>query len=134
VVNPEVTQANIHQTICVRGWTATIRPPLSYTNTLKKRQLQAVRYTDKNPVHYISLELGGNPRDAKNLWPEMWGTPGTPLTSRGPFPSSIVGAKAKDQTEKALNTAICNGTMTLQEAQHAIATDWFKYYRDHVLK
>ena len=106
---------------------------------MKKRQLQAVRYTDKNQAHYeedhfISLELGGNPRDAKNLWPEVWGTPCTPLPSRGPFPSSIVSAKAKDQTEKALNTAICNGTMRLQEAQQIIARDWFKYYRDHVLK
>jgi hypothetical protein len=139
VINPEVSQANIQQTICVRGWTATIRPPASYTNTQKKQQLQAVRFTDKNPVHYeedhfISLELGGNPRDAKNLWPEMWGTPGTPLTSRGPFPASLVGAKAKDKTETALNTAVCNGTLTLQEAQQIIKTDWFKYYRDHVLK
>ena len=138
--NPQVTQASIHQTICVRSWTATIRPPRSYTDTLKKRQLQAVRFTDKNPARYeedhhlISLELGGNPRDAKNLWPEMWGTPGTLLTARGPFPPSLVGAKAKDRTENALNTAVCNGTMTLQEAQHIIATDWFKYYRDHVLK
>jgi hypothetical protein len=91
VTNLELTQANIHQTICVPGWTATIRPPAFYTNTVKKQQLQAVRFTDKNPAHYeedhfISLELGGNPRDAKNLWPEIWGTPGTPLTSRGPFP------------------------------------------------
>jgi hypothetical protein len=45
-----------------------------------------------------------------------------------------VSAKAKDRTEKALNTAICNGQRTLREAQHIIATDWFKYYRDHVLK
>jgi hypothetical protein len=36
VVNPDVTQGNIQQTICVRGWTATIRPPASYTNTQKK--------------------------------------------------------------------------------------------------
>ena len=139
VTNPEVTQANIQQTICVKGWTATVRPPQSYTGTVKKQQLQAVRFTDKNPAHYeedhfISLELGANPRDVKNLWPEMWGTPGTPLTSRGPFPPSLVGAKAKDKTETALNTAVCNGTMTLQEAQQIIQTDWFKYYRDHVLK
>lgn len=139
VTNPEVTQANIQQTICVKGWTATVRPPQSYTGTVKKQQLQAVRFTDKNPAHYeedhfISLELGGNPRDVKNLWPEMWGTPGTPLTSRGPFPPSLVGAKAKDKTETALNTAVCNGTTTLQEAQQIIQTDWFKYYRDHVLK
>jgi len=138
VTNPRVTQANIQLTICVRGWTATIRPPVSYTNALKKQQLRGVRFTDKNPAHYeedhfISLELGGNPRDAKNLWPEMWGTPGTPLTSRGPVPPSLVGAKAKDKTETALNTAVCNGTMTLQEAQQIIKTDWFKYYRDHVL-
>ena len=56
------------------------------------------------------------------------------MTHLGPFPASIVGAKAKDLVEKALNTAVCHGTMTLQEAQHIIATDWFKYYRDHVLK
>jgi hypothetical protein len=36
VINPEVTQANIQQTICVKGWTTTIRPPASYTNSLKK--------------------------------------------------------------------------------------------------
>jgi hypothetical protein len=64
----------------------------------------------------------------------MWGTPGTPLTSRGPFPPSLVGAKVKDKTQTALNTVVCNGTITLQEAQQIIKTDWFKYYRDHVLK
>jgi len=29
---------------------------------------------------------------------------------------------------------VCAGTLTLQEAQHIIVTDWFKYYRDNVLK
>ena len=139
VTNPQVTEANVQQTICVRGWTGTIRPPRSYTDHLKTQQLQAARYTDKIPAHYeedhfISLELGGDPRDSKNLWPEMWGTPDQPLTHLGPFPASIVGAKAKDLVERTLNTAVCHGTMTLQEAQHIIATDWFKYYRDHVLK
>src|SRR5206468_9593636 len=100
----QVTQANIQKTICVRGWTGTIRPPQSYTGTLKTRQLQAPRFEDKNSAHYeedhfISLELGGHPRDAKNLWPEMWGTPGTPLTSRGP--------KAKDAVENELHKEVC---------------------------
>lgn len=139
VTNPQVTQANVQQTVCVRGWTSTIRPQPSYTDNLKTRQLQAARYTDKNSAHYeedhfISLELGGHPRDPKNLWPEMWGTPNQPLTHSGPFPPSIVGAKSKDKVEDALKTAVCNGTMTLQEAQRIITTDWFKYYRDHVLK
>src|SRR5438045_2342486 len=35
----KVTQATISSTICVRGWTATIRPPASYTNALKRAQL-----------------------------------------------------------------------------------------------
>ena len=30
--------------------------------------------------------------------------------------------------------AVCNGTMSLQEAQQIFSTDWFQYYRDHVLK
>ena len=64
----------------------------------------------------------------------MWGTPNQPLTSHGPFPPHLIGAKAKDATENALNKEVCAGTMTLPEAQHTIATDWFKYYRDHVLK
>jgi hypothetical protein len=139
VVNPDVTQANITATICQSGWTATIRPPASYTNTLKKQQLAAVTFKDKASSHYeedhfISLELGGHPRDPKNLWPEMWGTPGTPLTAQGPFPSHLVGAKSKDAVENALHKEVCAGALTLQDAQHIIVTDWFKYYRDNVLK
>ncbi|MEU4526156.1 hypothetical protein AB0F52_46480 [Amycolatopsis sp. NPDC024027] len=35
--NPDVTQATIGSTICVSGWTATIRPSTTYTNGLKKQ-------------------------------------------------------------------------------------------------
>jgi hypothetical protein len=139
-VNPNITQANVHETICNPNWsTRSIRPPASSTSALRKKQLAAARFKDKTPSHYeedplISLELGGHPSDPKNLWPEMWGTPGTPLTSRGPFPAHLVGAKAKDAVENQLHKEVCTGTLPLQEAQQIIATDWFKYYRDHVLK
>jgi len=139
-VNPDITQTNIRDTICNPMWsTKTIRPPVAYTNHLKTQQLAASRFKDKTPSHYeedhlISLELGGNPIDPKNLWPEMWGTPGTPLTSRGPFPRHLIGAKAKDAVENELHKEVCAGTLTLPEAQQIIATDWFRYYRDHVLK
>src|SRR5712691_1466056 len=36
-LNPSVTQANINATICVQGYTRTIRPPVSYSNPLKTR-------------------------------------------------------------------------------------------------
>jgi len=140
VVNPNIIPANIRETICSPTWsTKSIRPPASYTNALKKQQLTELKFKDRASSHYeedhlISLELGGHPRDPKNLWPEMWGTPGTPLTSRGPFPAHLVGAKAKDAVENQLHKEVCAGTLTLQDAQHIIATDWFKYYRDEVLK
>ena len=64
----------------------------------------------------------------------MWGTPAPPLTSKGPFPHHLVGAKTKDAVENALHKEVCAGTLTLQEAQEIIRTDWFKYYQDNVLK
>jgi hypothetical protein len=79
LVNPAITQASIHQTICSPTWsTKSIRPPATYTTVLKRQQL--AHATDQTPAHYeedhfISLELGGHPRDPRNLWPERWGTP-----------------------------------------------------------
>ena len=139
LVNPDITQANLRQTICASGWsTKSIRPPVTYTNHLKQQQLAASHASDQNAAHYeedhlVSLELGGHPRDLRNLWPEPWGTPAQPLTSRGPFPSHLVGAKSKDAVENALHRAVCVGTLPLREAQWILATDWFKYYRDKVL-
>jgi len=76
-VNPAVSQANIGRTICVSGWTATIRPPSSFTTRLKVAQLTS-GYTYKGDTssrdyeedHLISLELGGAPSAEANLWPE----------------------------------------------------------------
>jgi hypothetical protein len=64
IVNPEITQKNIHQTICVRGYTRQVRPPQNYTNALKKKQIRAYGYIDRNPRHYeedhlIPLNVGG---------------------------------------------------------------------------
>jgi hypothetical protein len=104
VLNPAVTPATIASTICRRGWTRTIRPPVDYTNALKQRQLR--QYGMRGPPsafqedHLISLELGGNPTDPRNLWPE-------------PYPR----ASAVDQIENDLNHRVCAGSLTLAEAQ-----------------
>ena len=103
-LNPAVTQATIRTTICTRGWTRTIRPPVSYTNALKARQL--AQYRLRGPLsafqedHLISLELGGNPTDPRNLWPE-------------PYPR----AAAVDRIENELNDRVCSGSVTLADAQ-----------------
>jgi hypothetical protein len=60
-INPEVTQANIQQTVCVKGYTRTIRPPAHFSNKLKKRQLREYGYADRNPKHYEEDHLICNP-------------------------------------------------------------------------
>lgn len=122
-INPDVTQANIDQTICVRGYTKTIRPPAYYTNKLKKEQIAQYGYADTNPKHYeedhlISLEIGGNPTDPRNLWPEPW--------------TSQNNAGVKDKLENKLHALVCSHQITLAEAQHAIATDWEAAYQKYM--
>lgn len=123
--NPDVTQATIRQTICVSGWTATIRPSNAYTTALKRRQIVEYGYVQTSTAlyeedHLISLELGGAPRDPRNLWPERW----TLAMADG----TQVGARVKDRLENRLNRAVCAGTMTLAEARREIGIHWVHYW------
>ena len=73
-INPDVTQANLQSTVCVRGWTKSVRPPAYYTNRLKKLQIWQYGYADTNPRdyeedHLIPLSVGGSTTDPRNLWP-----------------------------------------------------------------
>jgi hypothetical protein len=99
-----VTQENIPETICKSGWTRTIRPPTTYTNALKVKQMRLYRRAggaaDYQEDHLISLELGGDPTDPRNLWPE-------------PYPR----AGDVDGIENQLNAQVCSGELTLAEAQ-----------------
>ena len=73
-LNPRVRQSTIKKTICKSGWTKKIRPPVSYTNALKIKQMVLYEETgspsEYEEDHFIPLELGGAPRNPKNLWPE----------------------------------------------------------------
>jgi len=104
VLNPDVTQATIGSTICVSGWTRTVRPPSSYTHAVELRQMAEYGVggstREYQEDHFISLELGGAPRDPRNLWPE-------------PQPR----AREVDRVENELNRAVCSGELALAEAQ-----------------
>lgn len=118
--NPAVTQATIQSTICVSGWTATVRPPVSFTEPLKIQQIAEYHFADTSVSdyeedHFISLEIGGAPSDPRNLWPEHYATPD--------------GARQKDVVENYLHRQVCAGAMTLAAAQHAITTDWVAVYQ-----
>jgi hypothetical protein len=107
VLNPKVRQATIRKTICKSGWTKTIRPPVSYTNALKIQQM--VLYAESGSPsgyeedHYIPLELGGAPKNPKNLWPE-------------PHSQS----KLSDPLETQLKRQVCKGTITLAKSRAQI--------------
>lgn len=110
-VDPNVTQANIDQTICITGYTKTVRPPVGYTDNLKAQQMAAYGFTDTirqhEEDHLIPLEVGGSPADPHNLWPEPGNSP-----------------NPKDKVEDFLHAEVCSGRVSLQDAQKRIATDW----------
>jgi hypothetical protein len=110
--NPAVTDATLASTICLAGWTATVRPDQSLTDSLKQQQIREYGYFDTNRAdyeedHLIPLELGGAPADPKNLWPEAGGIP-----------------NPKDGVENALKQAVCDHRVDLAAAQRTIAQNW----------
>jgi hypothetical protein len=125
--NPDIRQENIRETICNPRWsTKSVRPEEGYTHRLKIDQIGEYGYADSRlrdyeEDHFIPLELGGNPTDPKNLWPE-------------PFETSIPdgGAHAKDKVENYLHAEVCSGSLTLDQAQREISEDWYRVYEASV--
>jgi len=125
-INPAVTQATIASTICVRGWTRTIRPPQQYTSALKRQQIRDFGYVDRRMSdyeedHLVPLGLGGAPFDEHNLWPE-------PRTTADGWSADL-----KDELEAVLARLVCSRRVPLAEAQQAIARDWIAAYNHFVV-
>ena len=110
-IDPAVTQADIARTICRAGYSESVRPSESITEREKRASLKA--YGDRRPLHdyeydhLVSLELGGAPNDARNLWPEPGASP-----------------NPKDSLEDRLHARVCDHQMALATAQSLIARDW----------
>lgn len=110
-IDPAVTQADLPRTICRAGYSAGVRPPESITEREKRASMAA--YGDRGSMrayeydHLVSLELGGAPNDARNLWPEPGASP-----------------NVKDRLENRLHRLVCDGQLSLAAAQLAIARDW----------
>jgi hypothetical protein len=94
-------------------------PPASITGKEKRLNAASYGYTgrmgDAEYDHLISLQLGDDPNDYRNLWVE----PADP----GHKPGAGVNNK-KDPVETQQHTAVCAGQVTLAAAQRAIAGDW----------
>ncbi len=123
-VSPQVTQATIASTICVSGYTSSIRPPESITEPEKVASAAAYGYTGSLHTaeydHLISLELGGDPNDPANLWVEP-----------NDKPAATATANSKDVLENRLHDLVCSGRLSLVAAQQAIATNWVGAYEQY---
>ncbi len=114
VIDNRVNQSNLQRTICKSGYTATVRPPVFYTDRIKLERMAAYGLKgnpkDYELDHLIALEAGGNSTDIKNLWPEPY--------------TGDMNAYHKDTVENRLHKEVCNGTMPLADAQKTLATNW----------
>lgn len=64
--------------------------------------------------YLINPQLGGT-AEIRNLWPQPYTT--------------VWNAQAKDMLEKRLHRLVCNGAMTLEQAQQELAGDWIASYQ-----
>jgi hypothetical protein len=131
-LNPKVSQRSLAVTVCHTGYTTSIRPSSTITGKEKVANAASYHYTGSLAYaeydHLISLELGGDPNDRRNLWVEP--------PSPGHTASQGVN-NPKDATENYLKALVCNyvhllshhhGTATsylpLAAAQNLIAANW----------
>jgi hypothetical protein len=114
-INSDVTQNSISTTICVKGYTKSVRPATSYTNGIKKKLMREQgidlsRIHEFELDHIIPLEVGGHPRNPSNLMLQPW--------------EGEAGAHAKDKLENRLHSYVCKGKVLLEDAQRCIAENW----------
>lgn len=108
--------------VCEPGFSSLVRPKGNLWRRLKDEAYRryGISHGDRSQVdsvglrraayqidHLIPLELGGDPTNILNLWPQL-----------------IEGAKRKNAIENTLHTQVCNGEIPLQDAQRRIAKDW----------
>jgi len=122
-VNAAISEQQYRAQCHAKGWTRPYRPPVSFTNSLKKLQMSKYGYPlldirDFEEDHLVPLCLAGAPQDPANLWPQPrfgeW------------------NADRKDALEAKLCRLACDGKVPLAEAQREIATDWIASYRKYV--
>lgn len=108
--------------VCELGFSSTIRPKGNLWRHLRGEAFRryhitrghrsemdnsGVRHSAYQIDHLIPLELGGDPTDIRNLWPQP-----------------IASAQKKNIVENELHARVCSGQMALNEAQSRIARNW----------
>jgi hypothetical protein len=119
-LTPGAALATDASTICTPGYASGVRD----VSTATKEQVYAeygVSYPQPPDAyevdHFIPLEIGGS-NDIQNLW----------LEPVSPTP----GFHQKDQFENFEHGQVCNGTISVAEAQSRMVSDWYFYWQEEV--
>lgn len=126
MLNQDITQSNIQDTICRKRFTNTIRPPISYMNGVKFKLLREAGIPEENAGlyeldHIVPLSVGGHPRKLANLMLQ-------PYENIEDKP----GARQKDRLELKLQSMVCNEEIDLATAQREIGGDWLTAYGKYI--
>jgi hypothetical protein len=103
--------------ICTPGYAKKVRD----VPTSVKRQVYEkynIPYTPSQYEvdHLISLQLGGS-NSIRNLWPESY--------------NIYWNAHVKDALENRLHSLVCNGSLSMEEAQKVISINWIEAYKTY---
>jgi hypothetical protein len=110
--NPDVTPDNIATTICVSGYSHTVRPPSQVTGAIKRRLLSDAGLPpdmvhDFILDHIIPISVGGSPDDPRNM-----------------VLQPKAEASLKDRAENRAHSLVCTHRLDLRQAQQTMWSDW----------
>ncbi len=120
LLNKNVNQDNIGDTICKSGYTKIIRPSTKITNKIKYMMMEFI-FVNKSKAHEyvldhkIALSLGGHPSNEGNL---------QLITLDEGF--------RKNKLESKLRCLVCSKIIRLVDAQKAIYQDWKSAYNAYL--
>jgi len=123
MLNPDITQENIHDTVCRKRFTKTIRPAVVYTNGVKFKLMREAGIPEEDAGkyeldHIVPLAVGGHPRKLANLMLQPY--------------AGALGARQKDRLELKLQNMVCNNELALATAQREIGSDWVTAYTRYI--
>ena len=119
MLDERVSQQNIATTICRPGYADTVSPPFDDMMELKDRLLTERGIDAGHGTRYaldrrVPIQLGGSPDAQDNLDLLPWG--------------GHKGERRKELLTAKLKRCVCEGRMSLGEAQAAIAGNWSAHY------
>ena len=114
-LTPGATVPVTVEQICVIGYSRSVRNVSveEKREVFRRYHIQYVPHTYEVD-HSVPLEIGGS-NSIENLWPQQL--------------SGTWNAHMKDALENRLRWMVCNGDLTLKQAQDWIAQDWTSAYR-----